>query len=1073
MLSAFGVRGRLFVAFFGISGLAVLVAIAALYSFSSVSLVLDRITQTRVPAILNTMEISRQTERIVAAAPTLLAAETAADRNEASKEIFAELSVLNRLLAELRDEEEGAATADFVEPIVDKLGENLVELDRAVTFRLKASRLRQSQLERLSEIDSAIQSAIAPATMVQDAKLSRLQRQMANTDLPDTERQQVISELSELVSSALPLQNAQFEAARINDFLVLSAITEDPGEIDAMSFPLRRSQQSFLRMVGQIGGSISERLTPQAEMLGELLAGPNALPQVRKDELDWLARGRELLTNNSVLSAQLTENVDTLVTQAETDINQSGQEAREAQSIGSFVIIAITVLSLLSAVLVIWRYVGNNLVRRITDLSDSMISIADGNLTTPLPEMRGKDEIARMAAALRVFRDTAVEVEESNLREISEARGRLTAAVESISDGIVLYDKEDRMVLCNQSYRDMIGPKLSKLAVPGVQFKDFISAVIDEGKDIGTAGSKQERLDQVMDRRWKGNVHALQRWDDGRWIKFKQELTDAGGIVSTFGDVTELSNAKEEAEKASEAKSAFLASMSHEIRTPLNGIMGMSALLEGTKLNSEQRDFAATINEAAETLLTIINDILDFSKVEAGAMSLESIPVDLTDTIESTADLLASKASEKGIEFACRIGPDVPPAVMGDSVRIKQILLNLLNNAIKFTDDGEVVLSVEKTGSEGGKSLLRFEVKDTGIGIPDDRKDRLFKSFSQVDTSTTRRFGGTGLGLVITQRLVEMMGGEISFESKVGAGTTFVVDIPFDPAERPMKHAEAQMLEIVSGQTVLVVDDNKTNLTILGERLRNWGMIPTLELSPKSALERIDETNFKVIITDFKMPEMNGLDFALAIRGRTQKRDIPILLYSSISLIDQGTRAKLGDAGFVAQLMKPARTQHMLCKLAMALRPGAVFEGESDAEPEEWGGQSKELEVLLVDDNAINRKIGAKVLSRLNYAPVVVESGADAIAAFNDHSYDVVFMDIEMPDMDGVTATEKLREAVHKDRHPYVVALTANAMAQDRESYLRSGMDDYLSKPIKIDDLKECLDRASEFTRKRAAKLSA
>lgn len=325
MFSAFGVRGRLLVAFFGISGLAVLVAIAALYSFSSVGAVLDRITQTRVPAILNTMEISRQTERIVAAAPTLLAAETAGDRNAASQEIFAELSVLNRLLGELRDEADGSATADIVEPIVEKLGENLLELDRAVTFRLQASRLRQLQLERLSEIDSAIQTAIAPATMVQDAKLSRLQRQMDRTDLPEAERQAVVAELSELVSSALPLQNAQFEAARINDFLVLSAITEDPSEIDAMAFPLRRSQQNFLRMVGQIGGSISERLTPKAELLGELLAGPDGLPQVRKDELGWLAQGRELLTNNSVLSAQLTENVDILVTQAETDINQSGR----------------------------------------------------------------------------------------------------------------------------------------------------------------------------------------------------------------------------------------------------------------------------------------------------------------------------------------------------------------------------------------------------------------------------------------------------------------------------------------------------------------------------------------------------------------------------------------------------------------------------------------------------------------------------------------------------------------------------------------------------------------------------
>lgn len=1066
MFRSLGVRGRLLLAFFGISGLAVIVAGAAFYSFSTFGQVLQTITQDRVPAVVNAIEVSRQAERIVAAAPSLLVAETAGERSDTSQEIFEEVQRLNTLVSELGDQTGADEAAEILAPVVKKLSQNLVELDRVVSFRLAVSMRKQELLADLSATDTAIQSALSPGTMVLDAKFSRLQREVNAPDLSNAERDELLLDLSALVAEALPLQTAQFEAAAINDRLVFAALAEDTAEIDALAFPLRRSQQNFENLLEELEPKYQDRILPQLANLSDLIAGEEALPETRIQELELLAQGRALISRNSELSAELTEIVDGLVQRAEREIRTTSQDARDAQSLGSGIIVAVTTLSLLSAGLVIWRYVSGNLLARITALSDSMISIAKGNLHTPLPSTSDTDEIAQMASALKVFRDTAVEVEESNLREITEARARLTDAIESISDGFVLFDAEDRIVLCNQTYKDeFLGPELGPYAEPGTTYRELIEKSLELKLDDSAIGRESEWLEERLAWHAQTQNERVVRWND-KWIKITEIKTDEGGTVSVHSDLTELFDAKEQAEAASEAKSAFLASMSHEIRTPLNGIMGMSALLGGTKLNHEQHDFANTINEAAETLLTIINDILDFSKVEAGAMDLEQVPVSLTETIESTADLLAARASEKGIELACSLNQNLPPAIIGDSVRLKQILLNLLNNAIKFTDEGEVVLSASRE-NKNGTPVIHFEVRDTGIGIPEDRMDRLFKSFSQVDASTTRRFGGTGLGLVITKRLVELMNGEIAVESTPGEGTTFTIDLPFEEAEAPQTPAVDEMLKLVTGKRVMVVDDHKTNLTILGERLRGWGITPELEADPVVALQKLsDGLSVDTIITDFKMPKMNGSEFADALNAKFGDKTPPVILYSSVSLLDAEARVNLSKSGFVAQLMKPSKTAQMLAALVKAISPDTQI-ANTQIGRESWETNTSTLRVLLVDDNAINRKIGQKILKRLDFDPVVVDSGAAAVTACTTGRYDVVFMDIEMPEMDGVTATAALRDALPDGTHPYVVALTANAMASDRESYLRSGMDDYLSKPIDVEELTQCLERATAFHKDR------
>ncbi len=655
------------------------------------------------------------------------------------------------------------------------------------------------------------------------------------------------------------------------------------------------------------------------------------------------------------------------------------------------------------------------------------------------------------------------------------ARGLLTDAIESISEGFALFDKEDHLVVANRRYREiMLGNGSAELGV-GTPFSTLVERAAATGRFPNSKGKVEDWIERQIVRHRRAADPFIQEITGNHWQQISNRRTDQGGTVAVHSDITEikrisdeLKRAKDAAEAANEAKSAFLATMSHEIRTPLNGIIGMSMLLTGTDLDAEQREFATTIATAADTLLTIINDILDFSKVEAGALELERMPIDLAEAFEASIELVASKATEKGIELACRIDPEVPAGILGDPTRLKQILLNLLNNAVKFTDKGEVLLTVSsmveaETLKPGESTLLTVSVQDSGIGIPADRMNRLFKSFSQVDASTTRRYGGTGLGLVITKRLVELMGGEISVTSEVGRGTTFTFTLPGEVATLPDRAARQKQIAAIKGRHVLVVDDNRTNRLILNEKLRSWELQPRATGEPREALEWLggDDT-FDICIIDYKMPDMSGFELARRIRQLRPSRTPPLILFSSISSVDPEFRDGVEEIGFSAVLTKPAKSGHLLNALASALGSETAVSSEQDVGIVK-ATDVDSLSILLVDDNIINQKVAKKILKRLGYNCDVVSSGAEAIDSCLSADYDVVLMDIEMPEMDGITAAGLIHEKIDRGEWPYIVALTANAMASERERYLEAGMDDYLSKPIDVDALSESLRAAAGF----------
>ncbi|HSE76386.1 MAG TPA: response regulator [Alphaproteobacteria bacterium] len=1003
-------------AFFSVSAFAILGAAAAFYSFQQFGDSLGLITQRRTPAALKSQELARHVERIVAAAPALLTAANQAEKDKRAQAIESDESALYERLTDLTTAGVDGSVIQDLESDIRRLNANLTALDALVNNRLILGERKRNLLSEAGEAAGAVQQLLAPWSEVMDQAITQWRRSKFDPTLPVARRGEVDAEFDKSLAWFRALQNSQVAATTVSDLLQRAAVADTDSAVRVIGFRLQQALNELERLASEFDPRLRSLLIEAIARLRPFAVGNDGIPAVRLREIALITEATKLLSENTALSQNLTTKVANLTIAASQDITEANAKALSVVRFSTWVLVIAVALSLISSALIVWLYVGRNLIVRLTELSDRTLALAAGDLRSPLPQ-GGADEIGRIAESLATFRATAVEMEEANLKELREARMRLTDAIEAISEGFSLYDVEDKLIVCNTRYKELF-PGHRDTMVAGTSFERIVRSAIDRGLIEDAKENGEDWLAQRLARHRNPGEQHIQHRSDGRWVRVSERLTASGGVVAIYTDITELKQheselaalvqelqvARDAADEANRTKSSFLANMSHELRTPLNAIIGYSEILQedaAEKGDKESITDLQKIEGAGRHLLALINNILDLSKIEAGKMDVFFEPVDIPSLVKEVLSIVKPLAdkSDNIVEVVC-------PADIGsfrsDQTKVKQCLLNLMSNANKFTSRGKLTLAAAREND----SHVRFQVSDTGVGMTQEQLGRLFQAFSQADASTTKRFGGTGLGLAITKHFCTMLGGGVSVESAPGKGSTFIIRLP-DQAVAP---AAVNAPEPADGRpTVLVVDDDPSVRDLLGKTLEKEGYRVISASNGVEALTLARTYRPQAITLDVLMPHLDGWGVLKELKTDNALRDVPVIMVTVLN--ERGMAIPLGAADFVT---KPIDRQ----RLTAILR-------EHCAHP-------SSTSILVVEDDRPTLDLLCHSLTSMGYATSAATDGRAGLDWLGDNpAPDLILLDLMMPNMDGFEFLRELRKKPALAHVPVIVVTAKELTAED------------------------------------------
>jgi signal transduction histidine kinase/CheY-like chemotaxis protein len=1038
-----GLRGRLLMAFVGISMFTVVAGLTSFFAFNEVTRALDR-TGATIPPALAAVELARETAEVLSAGLRMLNARSEGEVRGLADTASGELKSVRRLVDELRATTVGPDVLDDLSSNVAKLGDNLSQLERVATERVQAAsrrvRLTSDTFAAYADFSTAWDRNFSDL----QGKVLRLRNSLILASTPD-QRRVAIDRFELAVSTLLSLEQIQREASQVFELVAQGSSVDDVLSLESQAGKARRAMRALGGRIDDLDRELAAGLVEPTRRLSAIINGDDGLFVARSKEIEAAMTGRRLVALTSSLGDRLAVVVLGLVDRARKDIDVATADARGVQWLGNVIQLSVIALSLISSALIVWLYVGRNIVARLTNLGTAMTALAGGKRDVAV-SVGGTDEVGAMGRAVEVFRQNAVELD-TLLAERAEAANRLEKLVEertaelqrrgnilrvtfdNMAHGVVMFDDELKLRSWNREFVQML--EIPEQLLTGDQpYLEFIRFLAKRG-EYGDVDAEAQLQQLIADA--KRHYSFERTRPNGTVLEVRHNPLPGGGMVIIYTDITErkryetaLEAARDQAEAMSRTKSSFLANMSHELRTPLNAIIGLTDMLVGNaaRFGTERAlEPLRRVHRAGTHLLGLINQVLDLSKIEAGKLelNLEKIALaPLVDEVAGTARTLAEQ-NKNGLFVEC--APNLPP-IEADSMRLRQILLNLLSNACKFTKSGKIVLRVARM-SHKGRDSIEFAVVDSGIGMTPEQMARLFEEFSQADATTARQFGGTGLGLAITRRLCQMMGGDVSVSSEPGRGSTFFVHLPVggNPlTDAPTNH-NGQTPALASGQDcVLVIDDDQTARELMSEYLGQAGFAVITAAGGREGL-RLARAHHPIAITlDVMMPDLDGWTVLSALRGDPALCDIPVVV---ASIVDERRHGMM--LGAVDYLTKPIERDKLVA--IMGRFRSAV-------------GPTR---VLVVEDDAVQRERIRSWLEPQQWLVTDAENGRVALDQLEASSPDVILLDLMMPEMDGFQLVAEMQRDPAW-RHIPVIVITARDLTAEDRARLDSGIETVLMK---------------------------